>query len=54
VRNGSRPLQTEPLNSYDRRIIHHAFKEDPLIETWSPPGDDRVKRITLRLRRRQS
>ncbi|MDD5201088.1 MAG: hypothetical protein PHC88_14950 [Terrimicrobiaceae bacterium] len=53
VRNGSRPLQTEPLNSYDRRIVHHAFKDDPIITTWSPPDDARVKRITLRLKRRE-
>jgi len=52
VRNGSRPLQTEPLNSYDRRIVHNAFKDDPLITTWSPPDDARVKRITIRLRKK--
>jgi spoIIIJ-associated protein len=52
VRNSGRSMQTEPLNSYDRRIVHHAFKEDPLITTWSPPDDARVKKITLRLRRK--
>ncbi len=52
VRNGSRPLQTEPLNAYDRRIVHHAFQNDPLITTWSPPEDVRLKRITLRLRKK--
>jgi len=52
VRNGSRPLQTEPMNAYDRRIVHHAFKDDPLITTWSPPEEARMKRITLRLRKK--
>ncbi len=51
VRNSGRPLQTEPLNSYDRRLVHNAFKDDPQISTWSPPDEARVKRITLRLRR---
>ncbi len=50
VRSTGRPIQTEPLNSYDRRIVHNAFKDDPEIATWSPPDDARVKRITLRLR----
>lgn len=54
VRNGGRPLQTEPLNSYDRRVVHNAFKDDPLITTWSPPEEARVKRITLRMRKKEA
>lgn len=54
VRNSGRPMQTEPLNSYDRRIVHNAFKEDPRITTWSPPDEARVKRITLRLRKKDA
>ena len=50
VRSTGRPIQTEPLNSYDRRIVHNAFKDDPDIQTWSPQDDARVKRITLRPR----
>ncbi|MEI6279661.1 MAG: R3H domain-containing nucleic acid-binding protein [Verrucomicrobiae bacterium] len=50
VRSTGRPIQTEPINSYDRRIVHHAFKDDPQIATWSPQDDARMKRITLRLR----
>ncbi len=50
VRSTGRPIQTDPLNSYDRRIVHNAFKDDPEIATWSPQDDARVKRITLRLR----
>ncbi|MFM8765689.1 MAG: protein jag [Spartobacteria bacterium] len=50
VRASGRPLQTELLNSYDRRIVHNAFKDDPEITTWSPPDDLRVKRITIRKR----
>lgn len=50
VRATSRPMQTAPLNSYDRRIVHNLFKDDAEIATWSPPEEARVKRITIRKR----
>lgn len=50
VRNSGRPFQLEPMNAYERRIVHHAFENDPDIATWSPPDDARLKRITLRKR----
>lgn len=50
VRNTGRPLQLEPMNAYDRRIVHNAFKDDPEIATWSPPDQARLKRITLKRR----
>ena len=50
VRACGRPYQLEPMNSYQRRIIHNAFKDDPDVMTWSPPDDARIKRITLRKR----
>lgn len=48
VRNTGRSFQLEPMNSYQRRIIHNAFKDDPHVVTWSPPDDARIKRITIR------
>ncbi len=50
VRKTGRPFHLEPMNAYDRRIIHNAFKDDPEVMTWSPPDDARVKRITLKRR----
>ena len=50
VRASGRPMQTATLNSYDRRIVHHAFKDDPELTTWSPSDDARMKRITIRKR----
>jgi len=50
VRQTRRPYQLEPMNAYERRIVHTAFKDDPQIQSWSPPDDSRLKRITLRLR----
>jgi spoIIIJ-associated protein len=48
VRSTGRSYQLEPMNSYQRRIVHNAFKDDPDIMTWSPPDEARIKRITLR------
>ena len=48
VRTTGRPYQLEPMNSYQRRIVHNVFKDDPDVLTWSPPDDARIKRITLR------
>ncbi len=42
-----RSLQLEPMNSYERRIVHNAFKDDPEIATWSPSDSARIKQITL-------
>lgn len=54
VRHSGRPYHLEPMNAYERRIVHNAFKDDPEIMTWSPPDDARLKRITLRKRPRAS
>ena len=48
VKKTERPFHLDPMNSYDRRIIHNAFKDDPDIITWSPPDEARMKRITLK------
>jgi spoIIIJ-associated protein len=50
VRQTGRPYQLEPMNAYERRIVHNAFASDPEIQSWSPPDDARLKRITLRRR----
>ena len=47
VRLSGRPLQLEPMNSYERRIVHEAFKDDPEVATWSPSDSSRIKQITL-------
>ena len=50
VRKTGRAFQLEPMNAYERRIVHHAFQDDPEVMTWSPPDDARLKRITLKRR----
>ena len=51
VRATGKPSRTEPLNSYHRRLVHSAYKDDADIETWSPPERMRLKQVTLRRRR---
>jgi spoIIIJ-associated protein len=47
VRVTVRSLQLEPMNSYERRLVHNAFKDDPDVATWSPSDSARIKQITL-------
>ncbi len=50
VRKTGRPYHLDPMNAYDRRIVHNVFKDDPEVMTFSPPDDSRIKRITLQKR----
>ena len=50
VRHSGRPLTLEPMNAYDRRLVHNLFRDDPEIATSSPPGEQRLKSIILRRR----
>lgn len=47
-------IKLEPMNSYQRRLIHHHFKDHPSIRTWSPEDNARLKRISLSPRNRPS
>jgi spoIIIJ-associated protein len=50
VRATGRPVKLEPMNSYDRRIVHNALTGDPEVMSFSPNDDARVKRITIQRR----
>ncbi|MDR2462684.1 MAG: single-stranded DNA-binding protein [Verrucomicrobiales bacterium] len=39
-----------PMNSFDRRLVHHQFASDPDIVSVSEPTDARLKRVTLKRR----
>jgi spoIIIJ-associated protein len=45
-------IKLEPMNSYQRRLIHHHFKDHPSIRTWSPEDNARLKRISLSTKNR--
>jgi len=40
-------VKLQPMNSYERRVIHTHFKDNPEIETWSPSDTARLKRISI-------
>jgi len=42
-----RAVKLEPMNSYQRRLIHNHFKDHPSVRTWSPEDSARLKRITI-------
>jgi len=48
VQGDGRPARTRPLNAYYRRLVHNALKDIEGIETTSPEGKDRYKRITIK------
>lgn len=47
VKTTGKSHQLRPLNAYYRRMVHNILVDDPDIETHSPQGDDRLKRITI-------
>jgi spoIIIJ-associated protein len=50
VRRTGQPLVLAPMNSFDRRLVHQAFADDPQIATHSDEGTARLKQVTLSLR----
>ena len=52
VRRWGDVVELEPLNAFDRRIVHTALKDDPAVETHSVEVDGTDKKaILLRPRR---
>lgn len=47
VRRWGDVVELEPLNAFDRRIIHHALKDDPGIETHSVEVEGTDKKAIL-------
>ncbi len=47
VRHTGRPYRLPAMNSYDRRLVHQAFADDPNVATESEEGSARLKHITL-------
>ena len=50
MRIDGRPVETEPLNSYDRRLVHNAYRDDMELMTQSQQIEEKLKRITIRRR----
>lgn len=48
VKVSGKPFKMRPLNAYYRRLVHNTLVDDDSVESVSPGGDDRLKRITIR------
>ena len=53
VRRWGDVIELEPMNAYDRRIVHQTLKEDPDIETHSVEVEGSDKKVILLRPRRQ-
>jgi spoIIIJ-associated protein len=47
VRRWGDPVELEPMGSYDRRIVHHAMRDDPDVETYSVEVDGTEKKALI-------
>jgi spoIIIJ-associated protein len=47
VRRWGDVVELEPLNAFDRRIVHQALKDDPSIETHSVEVEGTDKKAIL-------
>ncbi|RKD31375.1 RNA-binding cell elongation regulator Jag/EloR [Thermohalobacter berrensis] len=45
----NRPIKLDPMNPYERRIIHSALQEDSFVETYSE-GEEPYRRVVIRAR----
>jgi len=50
VRAHGRSIETEPLNSYDRRLVHNTYRDDSDLVTESQKIESKLKRITIKRR----
>ena len=54
VRRWGDVIELEPMNAYDRRIVHQCLKDDPDIETHSVEVEGSDKKVILLRPRRQA
>jgi len=52
VRRWGDAVELEPLNAFDRRLVHQALREDPDVESTSVEVDGTDKKVVI-LRRKQ-
>lgn len=53
VIKSGKSVTLEPMNPYERRILHATLQNNPKVETYSE-GDEPYRRVVIRRRRRQS
>ena len=50
VKRNRRPVVLEPMNPYERRIIHSALQSDPYVTTHSE-GEDPYRKVVIKIKR---
>lgn len=50
VRNSGKVVKLEPMNPYERRIIHSALQDNEFVETYSE-GDEPYRRVVVDLKK---
>ena len=50
VKESGEPKRLQPLNAYHRRLVHNFLADDERVETSSPDGNTRFKKMTIALR----
>ena len=53
VKRTRRPVTLEPMNPYERRIIHSALQNDRYVETHSE-GEEPYRKVVITLKKRES
>jgi spoIIIJ-associated protein len=51
VKATGKAFQMRPLNAYYRRLVHNSLIDDSEISSHSPQGEERLKRITISLKK---
>ena len=47
VKSQGKTYRVRPLNAYYRRLVYNVIAADEEVTASSPPGDDRLKRISI-------
>jgi spoIIIJ-associated protein len=47
VRRWGDIVELEPMNAFDRRVVHNALKDDPSVETHSIEVEGTIKKVIL-------
>ena len=47
VRRWGDAVEMEPLNAFDRRIVHHALRDDPDVESHSVEVEGTEKKVLI-------
>lgn len=50
VREAGRPVKLEPMNPYERRIIHSELQNNNYVETYSE-GEEPFRKVVINLRK---